>query len=164
MKITRAANFQLLCAAAASVAVAVTAGCSGEKPDAIAPPTTVFGRQARELAVGVAAELSGESVSVATTVLAQDGTGRSDLDVALAAGSGGWVTSERCGDGRYCGDVRVAGPAPELRVRLTRPAGRVSTLSVTLTRRPRHARATALVHASAAAVRELHSLIIREHL
>ena len=41
-----------------------------------------------------------------------------------------------CGAGRYCGEVAVKGPRPLLRVRLTRPAGRVSTVSMQLPRRP----------------------------
>ena len=149
--------------AAVSVVLAA-AGCGGGGSSANEPPVTVFGRQARELAVGVAAQRLGQTVGVTTTVLAQDGTGRENLRVALAGAHGGWVASEPCGTGRYCGELPVAGPSPQVRVRLTRPAGRVSTVSVKLPQDPEPERAAALVRASGAAVRALNSLIINEYL
>jgi hypothetical protein len=157
--------FGLAGAAAALLLTALLAGCGGGgEPAASASPTTVFGRQARELALGIAAVRSGATVSVATTVLGQDGAGAKDLDVAVAADGGAWVGSKGCGSGRYCGDVDVAGPQPSLRVRVTRPTGGVSTVAVTLPRDPRAARAARLVRAAATAIRRLHSLIIDEHL
>src|SRR3954454_973156 len=147
---------------AAAVVLLAAAGCGGGGGGEAAgpePPTTVFGRQARELAVGIAAQRSGQDVSLETTVLLQDGTPANDLRVA-AAGDGGWVASERCGKGRYCGEVPVEGLAPTLRVRLTRPSGFATTVSVQLPRRPEPERAAALVHASGAAFRRLHTVIV----
>jgi hypothetical protein len=154
----------LFAAAAACAMLTVLAGCGGGGgAETAAPeaPTTVFGRQARELAVGVAARRTGPKVALETTVLAQDGTPRRGLRVAVA-GNGGWVASPACGPGRYCGEVAVTGPTPQLRVRLTRPAGSVSTLSMRLPHRPQPARAAALVHASGAAMRRLHSVVVDE--
>jgi hypothetical protein len=157
----------LLRAVAGVAAVVAAAGCGGAgaaKADTTAP-TTVFGRQASELAVGIAATRHGRDADVSTTVLAQDGTGKRGLAVALAGRAGRWVPSRPCGGaGRYCGTVPVAGATPEIRVRLTRPSGRASTVSVTLPRRPDPARAGALVDASAAALRRLHSLMVDEYL
>ena len=151
---------------AAAVLLAAAAGCGGggdgQKP-AAEVPTTVFGRQARELAVGVAAQRRGSNVSMKTTVIDQDGTPRRGLRVAVA-GDGGWSPARVCGAGRYCGEVAVKGPRPLLRVRLTRPAGRVSTVSMQLPRRPEHERATTLVRASGAAFRALRSVIVDERL
>jgi hypothetical protein len=58
----------------------------------------------------------------------------------------------------------VAGSKPLVRVRLARPAGRVSTVSVRLPARPRPERAAALVRRAGVAVRSLHSLIVNERL
>jgi hypothetical protein len=152
-------------AAAALVLTVLLAGCGGGgEPAASAAPTTVFGRQARELALGIAAVRNRGTVSVATTVLGQDGAGAKDLDVAVAAGSGAWMDSKACGSGRYCSDVDVSGPQRSLRVRVTRSTGGVSTVDVTLPPDPRPALATKLVRAAATAIRGLHSLIINEHL
>jgi hypothetical protein len=148
---------------AAFLLVAV-AGCGGDgDPEPAAPkvPTTVFGRQARELAVGVAAQRRGQKVSIRTTVFNQNGSPRRNLDVGLQ-GAGGWVTSEPCGAGRYCGEVAVRGARPQLRVRLTRPAGGVSTLSLRLPPSPEPERAARLVRASGAAFRSLRSVIVDE--
>src|SRR6476620_4582476 len=93
------------------------AGCGGGGGGDNAAPTTVFGRQARELAVGVATQRRGQRVTVETTVLGQDGTPARRLRVAVAS-SGGWVASRACGAGKYCGAVAVTGARPELRVRL----------------------------------------------
>jgi hypothetical protein len=126
-------------------------------------PTTVFGRQARELAVGVATQRRGQRVSVETTVLGQDGTPARRLRVAVAS-SGAWVASRSCGAGKYCGAVTVTGARPELRVRLTRPSGGVSTVSMTLPRNPRPQRAAALIRSTGDAFRALRSVIIDEQL
>ena len=142
------------------------AGCGGGGGGSAAAseaPTTVFGRQARDLAVGVAAQRRGQKVDVRTTVLAQDGTPRRGLQVALASG-GGWVPADSCGPGRYCGEVGVQGSQPRIRVRLTRPSGRASTVAVTLPRRPEPARAAALVHTMGSAFRALRSVIVDERL
>jgi len=156
---------QAIAAIGAVAAALAVAGCGGgsSKPAADVP-TTVFGRQARELAVGVATRRHGETLNVATTVLGQDGSGSDGLDVALTVRDGAWVDATSCGKGRYCGELAVAGPRPELRVRVTRPAGRASTVDMTLPRNPHPARAAALVRASAAAIRNLHSLITNEFL
>src|SRR5262245_53783249 len=106
-------------AALAAFVVVAAAGCGGGGSEPAPPkvPTTVFGRQARDLAVGVAAQRRGQKVSIQTTVFAQDGTSKRGLDIALQ-GSGGWVTSRACGAGRYCGEVAVDSPQPQLRVHL----------------------------------------------
>src|SRR5262245_58934946 len=122
----------------AAFLVAGVVGCGGGgggRSPSDEVPTTVFGRQASELAVGIAAQRSGRDVTIRTTVLAQDGTARRGLRVAFA-GAGGWAEAEPCGAGRYCGQVEVAGPRPQLRVRLTRPGGRSSTVSARLPRNP----------------------------
>jgi hypothetical protein len=154
-------------AAALSLLVAAT-GCGGGGESTTTPaeevPTTVFGRQARELAVGIAAERRGRHVDVATTVLAQDGTRRHGLRVALAARDGPWVPAPPCGPGRYCGAVAVEGAQPLIRVRLARPNGPTSTVAVRLPRSPQPERAAAVVHASGAALRGLQSLIVNERL
>ena len=104
--------------AAAAALLVVAAGCGGGAgdgeptvPAAPTAPTTVFGRQARDFAVGVAAQRRGPKVSIRTTVLAQDGTPGRGLDVALQ-GAGAWVAARPCGAGRYCGDVAVRGARP----------------------------------------------------
>jgi hypothetical protein len=169
MNAVRAANSQLLCVVIAGLALAASAGCGGRAgamPSATETPTTVFGHQALELAVGVATQRQGAKVRVETTVLGQDGVGRSDLEVDVAAGEAHWVRSKPCGAGRYCGEAAIA-PSDsdlEVQVRLTRPAGRRSTVTVTLPRKPNPERAAALIRASAAALRGLNSLIISERL
>src|SRR5262245_31476935 len=150
-------------AALAAFVVVAAAGCGGGEGGEPAPPkvpTTVFGRQARDLAVGVAAQRRGQKVSIQTTVFAQDGTPKRGLHIAVR-GSGGWVASRPCGAGRYCGEVAVDSPRPQLRVLLTRPAG-VSTLSMRLPRSPQPERAATLVHATGAAFRALRSVIVDE--
>src|SRR4051812_23579143 len=150
---------------AAVAVVAVLAGCGGGGSDRVSePPTTVFGRQAEELAVGLAAQRRGTLLGVTTTVLDQSGSRRRNLKLDLASGRGRWVAAKACGAGRYCGEVPVSGPRPLVRVRLVRPGGRASALSFRLPRDPQPKRAGALVHASGAAVRGLHSLIIGERL
>ena len=156
--------------AAALFLLVAAAGCGGggdedepTVPAAPSLPTTVFGRQVRDLAVGVAAQRRGEKVSIRTTVIGQDGTMRRGLGVALQ-GAGAWVPARPCGAGRYCGDVAVRGARPQLRVRLTRPAGGVSTLSMRLPAAPEPERAAALVRASGAAFRALRSVIVDENL
>jgi hypothetical protein len=145
------------------------AGCGGggddepAAPAAPTVPTTVFGRQAKDLAVGVAAQRRGQKVSMRTTVIGQDGTMRRGLGVALQ-GNGAWVPARPCGAGRYCGDVAVRGARPQLHVRLTRPAGGVSTLEMRLPASPQPERAAARVRASAAAFRALRSVIVDENL
>src|SRR4051794_9306075 len=154
----------LLLGALAAVVLAAATGCGGGTDGEPAPPpvpTTVFGRQARDLAVGIAAQRRGQKVSIRTTVFAQDGTPKRGLDIAVR-GAGGWEPSSACGAGRYCGEVAVDSPRPRLRVRLTRPAGGVSTLSMTLPRNPQTRRATALVRATGAAFLALRSVIIDE--
>jgi copper transport protein len=162
-----AAGTQLVGAVIASLLLVSTAGCGGggasATPSATEAPTTVFGRQARELAVGVATTPRGQAVSVETTVLGQDGAGRSDLGVDVAGKDGRWIRSSGCGSGRYCGEVPVEAGS-EVRVRLTRPSGLRSTVSVVLPRRPDPARAASLVRSSAAALRDLTALIIDERL
>ena len=74
-------------------------------------------------------------VSVATTVLAQDGTPGAGLRVARRRRRRLGPVAP-CGAGRYCGELAVDGPRPQLRVRLTRPGGRVSTVSMRLPRIP----------------------------
>jgi hypothetical protein len=158
----------LLCGAAALPLLVTATGCggggAGTATVADEVPTTVFGRQARELAVGIAAARRGRTVDVATTVLAQDGTRRPGLRVALATGDSPWVPAPVCGPGRYCGAVEVAGAQPLIRVRLARPEGRTSTVAVRLPRNPQPERAAAAVHASGAALRGLQSLIVNERL
>jgi hypothetical protein len=147
--------------------VVAATGCGGRgggSPAAREAPTTVFGRQARDLAVGLAAQREGGKVDVTTTVLDQSGSGRRNLRVDLAAARGDWVSATPCGEGRYCADLPVAGAEPTVRVRLTRPGGGVSRFSIRLPRDPRPAQAASLVRASGAAVRGLHSLIIDERL
>src|SRR5262245_26641856 len=144
----------------------VAAGCGGgggSPTEAPTVPTTVFGRQARELAVGVATQRRGQRVSVETTVIGQDGAPARRLEVALAS-SGAWVAAHPCGAGRYCGALAVRGARPRLRVRLTRPAGLASTVSMTLPQHPQPKRAAALVHATGAAFRALRSVIVDERL
>src|SRR5262245_36118044 len=85
----------------AAVVVAGAAGCGGQgggSPTSSGVPTTVFGRQARELAVGIAAQRRGRDVAIQTTVFAQDGTRRQGLRVALA-GDGDWTAARPCGAG-----------------------------------------------------------------
>src|SRR4051794_24613519 len=124
----------LLIGVAAALVLLAGAGCGGggdEAKRADETPTTVFGRQARDLAVGVAAQRTGRDVAVETTVLNQDGTPGAGLRVAVS-GAGGWAPSKPCGAGRYCGTVAVKGPRPQLRVRLTRPRGAASVVSMRL--------------------------------
>src|SRR4051812_36371356 len=78
----------------------VLAGCGGGRSEqASEPPTTVFGRQAGELAVGLAAQRRGTLLDVTTTVLGQSGSGRRNLRLDLASGRGGWVAAKPCGAG-----------------------------------------------------------------
>jgi hypothetical protein len=158
----------LLCGALALPLLVAATGCggggAGTTTVADEVPTTVFGRQARELAVGIAAERHGQNVDVATTVLSQDGTRRRGLRVVLAAGDGAWAPAAACGPGRYCGEVEVEGARPLIRVRLARPEGRTSTVAVRLPRNPQPERAAAVVHASGAALHGLQSLIVNERL
>lgn len=166
MKRLRTAFVPLL-APAVAVAVLSAAGCGGGDPAAPAVedvPTTVFGRQARELAVGIATERRRDRVAVATTVLGQDGTRRRGLKVDVAPANGGWRRARPCGAGRYCGTVQVAGARPVVRIRLARPNARSSTVSVRLPRNARPERAAELVRSSSAALRRLHSLIVNERL
>ena len=154
-------------ASAVAVAALSAAACGGD--DSAAPvvekaPTTVFGRQARELAVGVATERRRDRVAVETTVLGQDGTRRRGLKVDVAPATGGWTRARPCGAGRYCGTVQVAGARPLVRVRLARPNGKSSTVSVRLPRNARPERAAELLRSSGAAQRRLHSLIVNERL
>ncbi len=158
----------LLSGAAAAVMLAAS-GCGGgggggEAPAPPSVPTTVFGRQAHELAVGIAARRHGPSVEVTTTVLAQDGTRRRGLRVEISGSRGSWTGARPCGAGRYCGSVAVAGGRPPIRVRLTRPSGRASTVAVRLPAQPQPERAAALVRATGTALRRLHSLIVNERL
>jgi hypothetical protein len=152
--------------AGAALALAAVAGCAaaGGQTRAQQGPPVVFGRQASELAVGVTTRRTGGQLSVAATVLGQDGTGRVGLAVSLAERGGAWVHAAPCGAGRYCGELSVAGARPELELRLRRPAGRTSTVSLRLPARPDPARAAELVRAAERAVRGLSSVIVNEHL
>jgi hypothetical protein len=171
LRIAQRGSRPLLTGLTAAALLLAAAGCrGGERAGTTTTtaandvPTTVFGRQARELAVGVAARRRGQNVDVATTVLDQDGTRRRGLRVTLAAADGGWVSARPCGAGRYCGEVTVEGAQPLIRVRLARAGGLVSAVAVTLPRHPEPARAEALVRGSGAALRRLKSLIVNERL
>jgi hypothetical protein len=143
---------------------ALAAGCSGGG-ETTGSPSTVFGRQARELAVGIQALRRENRVEIDATVLAQDGSERSGLEVELGAGTGGaWAPAEPCGSGRYCGEVRATGPKPTIRLRIKRLDGTVWTVSAVLPRDPRPEGAAQIVRDSLRAVRELNSLVIHEHL
>lgn len=150
-------------AVAAALAAVVLAGCGGGGGEAEAP-TTVFGREARELAVGIAAQYSDATVDVQTTVLAQDGTGASGLTVELAGEGGPWIRARPCGEGRYCGAFDAARPDPALRVRVTRENGRSSTVAARLPADPRPERAAAIVRDTVRAIRALSSWIVQERL
>src|SRR4051812_562587 len=121
-KTASAVRLVLRGAAVGAFLLAAAACGGGEKSDVVTTsttevdaPTTVFGRQARELAVGIAARRRGADVELTTTVLGQDGTRRRGLRVAYAAAGDRWVEAEPCGPGRYCGDLPVAGPSPIVR-------------------------------------------------
>jgi copper transport protein len=157
----------------AAVAALVAGLGSTTPPRALASPTaaaaaarTVFGRQADELAVGIAASRAGDEVAVDSTVLGRDGTGAGGMRVAVAVAAARprWSPAQGCGDGRYCAHVRVHGPAPRLLVRVRRPSGRASVVSATLPATPQTARAAALVAADEKALRGLRSLAIDERL
>jgi hypothetical protein len=166
----RAVRLLLWGGAAAAVLLGAAACGGGGGGTTSAPttetevPTTVFGRQATELAVGIAARRRGTNVRLTTTVLGPDATPRRGLRVAYATANGPWISASECGPGRYCGGVPVAVPRPLVRVRLARPSGRVSTVSVRLPEQPQPERAAAIVRATGAALRSLHSLIVNERL
>jgi copper transport protein len=132
----------------------------------VPPVRTVFGRQADELAVGIAATRVAGEVAVDATVLGRDGAGAGGLrvDVAQDAPRPSWSHARLCGHGRYCARVRTSAQAPRLLVRVRRRSGRASIVSATLPARPQPARAAALVAADERAIRGLHSLAITERL
>lgn len=149
-------------AAAPATAVPVTA------------TTTTFGRQADELAVGVAVRRGGGTVAVDTTVLGAAGApdDRLRVDVApvspgspdAAAGASATTPATACGAGRYCATLRTDAAAPKLRIRVRRIGGRTSTVTVRLPTDPQPARAAALVAADERALLALRSLVVHERL
>ncbi|WP_028057776.1 copper resistance CopC/CopD family protein [Candidatus Solirubrobacter pratensis] len=155
----------------AAVAGVVAALGSTSPPHALAAApvsavTSVLGRQADELAVGIRASRAGDEVAIDATVLGRDGTGAGGLrvDVAEAAARPRWSPARPCGDGRYCAHVRSSARAPRLVVRVRRRSGRASTVSITLPASPQPARAAALVAAEERALRSLHTVVIAERL
>jgi copper transport protein len=141
--------------------------------------TTVFGRQADELALGIAVRRTGGSIAVDTTVLGNSGTPDDRVRVTvgpdLAANSPkpapGVKTSvtpssstSACGPGRYCVTLPAAMSSSALRIAVRRASGRVSVATVRLPADPQPARAAALVATAARTLRAQHSLVIRERL
>jgi hypothetical protein len=161
-RLARRLGPRVVAAALVLAAALLATGCGGgEKAET---PSTVFGREARELAVGIAAQRRGETVDVETTVLARDGSPLSGLKVELAGERGPWAETDACGKGRYCGAFETTRPDPALRVRVTRPGGRASTVSARLPAEPEPARAARIVRDAARATRELRSVVVHERL
>jgi copper transport protein len=163
----RTSSAEAVMVAAVAALVAGLGSTTPPRALAAAPAaSTVFGRQADELAVGIAASRSGDEVAVDSTVLGRDGAGAGGMDVAVAvaAPKPRWSAAQACGDGRYCAGVRAQGAAPRLLVRVRRPSGRASTVSATLPATPQTARAAALVAAGERALHGLRSLTIDERL
>jgi hypothetical protein len=143
------------------VLAALLAGCGG---DSTPTPTTVFGREARGLAVGISVQRDGGTAAVRAMVLGEDGNALPGLDVEFAPDGGPWARAEPCGKGRYCTEIKVTGEAPRVRARITRPTGAVSNLAATLPADPQVERAGEIIRGAARAIRGLHSLIVQEYL
>jgi copper transport protein len=147
--------------------VAAVAGLASATPPRNAPAPlvpalpgapVVFGRQAGDLAVGIAAAARDGRLGVEATVLGPDGLPAEGIDVAVAAG-GPWQPLQPCGPGRYCGGAAAAGAAPRARLRV-----RGHVLAFHLPERPRHALARRVLRAAAVSTRELRTVVIRERL
>jgi copper transport protein len=166
-QLTRALVAEAILLVAVTVAVALLGSTTPPRAIAGEPssgPTIVLGRQAGDLAVGIAATAAGgDRLAVDVSVIDPTGAPARGLTVAVATAADvpRWTPATPCGSGRWCATVAQA---PGLRVGVARPRGRTSTVSVALPADPQPARAAQLIATDERRLRALRSLTIHERL
>jgi copper transport protein len=133
------------------------------------PPAGAFvvGREADDLAIGLAAKRAGNRIELQTTVAGGDGKGESALTVRYRLRASGGETAAPallCGSGCYRALLPRRGRPRSLLVTIAGPGRRPSSLAFVLPSRWSPPQASALLRRATSAWQQLRSLVIKERL